>query len=126
MGAAFRRLDGWLFALALLLGAAALGWGDRSTALHALTAGAIGCAIVAMVTRTALGHTGRQLRAGRAETCAYAAIALAALVRVAGPMLLPRGVWISAASALWVAAFAVYLWRYAPWLLAPRVDGREG
>ncbi|WP_104656884.1 NnrS family protein [Ralstonia insidiosa] len=109
-----------------MLGAAALGWGDRSTALHALTAGAIGCAIVAMITRTALGHTGRQLRAGRAETCAYAAIALAALVRVAGPMLLPRGVWISAASALWVAAFAVYLWRYAPWLLAPRVDGHEG
>ena len=109
-----------------MLGAAALGWGDRSTALHALTAGAIGCAIVAMVTSTALGHTGRQLRAGRAETCAYAAIALAALVRVVGPMLLPRGVWISAASALWVAAFAVYLWRYAPWLLAPRVDGREG
>lgn len=109
-----------------MLAAAALGWGDRSTALHALTAGAIGCAIVAMITRTALGHTGRQLRVGRAETFAYAAVVLAALVRVAGPMLLPRDVWISAASVLWVAAFAAYLWRYTPWLLAPRVDGREG
>jgi len=109
-----------------MLAAAALGWGDRSTALHALTAGAIGGAIVAMITRTALGHTGRQLRVGRAETFAYAAVVLAALVRVAGPMLLPRAVWISAASVLWVAAFAAYLWRYTPWLLAPRVDGREG
>ncbi|MGM3274796.1 NnrS family protein [Ralstonia sp. 24A2] len=109
-----------------MLAAAALGWGDRSTALHALTAGAIGCAIMAMITRTALGHTGRQLRVGRAETFAYAAVVLAALVRVAGPMLLSRSVWIGAASVLWVAAFAAYLWRYAPWLLAPRVDGREG
>lgn len=109
-----------------LLAAAELGWGDRSTALHALTAGAIGCAIVAMITRTALGHTGRLLRTGRAENFAYAAVTLAALVRVAGPMFLPRGVWIGAASALWAAAFVVYLWRYTPWLLAPRADGRDG
>ena len=79
-----------------------------------------------MITRTALGHTGRLLRAGRAETFAYAAIALAALVRVAGPFLLPRAVWIGAASALWVAAFVAYLWKYTPYLLAPRADGRDG
>ncbi len=109
-----------------LLAAAALGWGDRSTALHALTAGAIGCAIVAMITRTALGHTGRLLRTGRAENFAYAAIALAALVRVAGPMLVARNLWIGTASALWVAAFVVYVWRYTPWLVAPRADGRDG
>ncbi|MDE2201227.1 MAG: NnrS family protein [Burkholderiaceae bacterium] len=109
-----------------LLAAAALGWGDRSTALHALTAGAIGGAIVAMITRTALGHTGRLLRTGRAENFAYAAVTVAALVRVAGPVLVPRNVWIGTASALWVAAFAVYLWRYTPWLMAPRADGRDG
>lgn len=110
----------------VMLAAAALGWGDRSTALHALTAGAIGGAIIAMITRTALGHTGRMLRTGWAENFAYAAIALAALVRVAGPALLPREVWIGGASVLWVAAFVVYLWRYTPWLMAPRADGREG
>ena len=109
-----------------MLAAAALGWGDRSTALHALTAGAIGCAIIGMITRTALGHTGRLLRTGGAENFAYAAIALAAVVRVAGPALLPRGVWIGGASVLWVAAFVAYLWRYTPWLIAPRADGREG
>ncbi len=109
-----------------MLAAAALGWGDRSTALHALTAGAIGGAIIAMITRTALGHTGRMLRTGRAENFAYAAIALAAVVRVAGPALLPREMWIGGASVLWVAAFVAYLWRYTPWLMAPRADGREG
>jgi len=40
--------------------------------------------------------------------------------------LLPREVWIGGASLLWVAAFATYLWRYTPWLMAPRADGREG
>ncbi|CBJ36285.1 conserved membrane protein of unknown function, NnrS like protein [Ralstonia solanacearum CMR15] len=109
-----------------LLAVSALGGIDRSTALHALTVGAIGGAIVAMITRTALGHTGRPLRAGHAERLAYAAIALAALVRVAGPLLLPRGIWIGVSSAGWMVAFAVYLWKYTPWLLAPRVDGRDG
>ncbi|PLC43453.1 short-chain dehydrogenase [Ralstonia pickettii] len=109
-----------------MLAAAALGWSDRSTALHALTAGAIGGAIIAMITRTALGHTGRMLRTGRAEHFAYTAIALAALVRVTGPALLPREGWIGGASVLWVAAFVTYLWRYTPWLIAPRADGREG
>ncbi|MHA6907782.1 NnrS family protein [Ralstonia pseudosolanacearum] len=109
-----------------LLAVSALGGIDRSTALHALTVGAIGGAIVAMITRTALGHTGRPLRAGHAERLAYAAIALAALVRVAGPLLLPRGIWIGVSSAGWVVAFAIYLWKYTPWLLAPRVDGRDG
>ncbi|WP_055324825.1 NnrS family protein [Ralstonia solanacearum] len=109
-----------------LLAAAAVGRFDRSTALHALTAGAIGCAIVAMITRTALGHTGRLLRVGRAEVFAYAAISVAAVLRVVGPLLLPREVWIGATCALWVAGFAAYFWKYAPYLLAPRVDGRDG
>lgn len=51
---------------------------------------------------------------------------LARLVRVAGPTLMARDLWIGAASTLWVAAFAVYLWRYTPWLMAPRADGRDG
>lgn len=109
-----------------LLAAAAVGRFDRSIALHALTAGAIGCAIVAMITRTALGHTGRLLRVGRAEVFAYAAIAVAAVLRVIGPLLLPREVWIGATCVLWVAGFAAYFWKYAPYLLAPRVDGRDG
>mgnify|MGYP003335822848 CR=1 FL=1 len=73
----------------VLIAAAAVGWLDRSTALHALTVGVIGCAIIAMVTRTALGHTGRRLETGRMEHLAYLSMALAAVVRVAGPLLLP-------------------------------------
>lgn len=111
-----------------LIAAASAGWMDRSTALHALTAGAIACAILAMITRTALGHTGRRLATGRLEHVAYACIALAALLRVAVPAVLPvfKAYAIAGAGVLWIAAFVLYLIRYTPWLLRPRVDGKEG
>lgn len=112
---------------ALIAGAAA-GWLDGSTALHALTVGAIACAILAMITRTALGHTGRPLETGRMEHVAYACIALAALVRVVVPIALPalKAYAIGGAGLLWVAAFVLYLVRYTPWLLRPRADGKDG
>nr|CCA87040.1 membrane hypothetical protein [Ralstonia syzygii R24] len=38
----------------------------------------------------------------------------------------PQGPRLAGLAALWVAGFAAYLWKYAPYLLAPRVDGRDG
>lgn len=112
----------------LLLAGAALGWLDRSTALHALTVGVIGCAILAMITRTALGHTGRRLETGHLEHLAYLFIVLSAVVRVALPLWLPalKPQAVAWAGALWVAAFLCYLVKYTPYLLRRRVDGREG
>ncbi len=112
----------------LLLAAAALGQGDRSTALHALTVGAIGCAIMGMITRTALGHTGRKLEAGTMEKAAYLCIALATLFRVLGPLAMPQDkpFWIAGAAVLWMAAFLLYLAKYTPYLARPRADAREG
>lgn len=111
-----------------LLAGAAVGWLDGSTALHALTVGAIACAILAMITRTALGHTGRRLATGRIEHLAYACIVLAALVRVFGPLALPsfKPHAIAGAGMLWMAAFLLYLFKYAPYLLRTRLDGKEG
>lgn len=48
-----------------LLTLSAVGWVPHSLALHALTVGVLGGAIIAMITRTALGHTGRTLVAGQ-------------------------------------------------------------
>ena len=112
----------------VLIAAAAVGWLDRSTALHALTVGVIGCAIIAMVTRTALGHTGRRLETGRMEHLAYLSMALAAVVRVAGPLLLPdlKPHAIALAGALWVLSLLLYLVKYAPFLASSRIDGKEG
>lgn len=68
-----------------LLALAAAGAVPHSLAIHALTIGAIGCAIIAMITRTALGHTGRPLVAGRSEIASYCLMIAAAIMRVFGP-----------------------------------------
>jgi uncharacterized protein involved in response to NO len=96
--------------------------------VHALTVGAFTTMILAVVTRASLGHTGRQLIAPAPIASAYLLITLAAAVRVFAPVLFPEnysGV-IAGAGLLWIAAFGVFLWIYAPILVTPRVDGRPG
>ena len=106
----------------------ALGWPHASAATHALTVGAVGGLTTAMMTRTALGHTGRPLVARASETVIYLLVAAAAVVRVFVPLAAPA--WSIAAvissACLWSAAFAVYLIRYGPMLLRPRADGKPG
>jgi len=96
--------------------------------LHLLTVGVISGLILAMITRTALGHTGRPLRAGPFEIMAYVLLEIAVLLRVLPALLAPQ--WYLAglvlAGVAWSAAFIVYLLRYVPILLLPRVDGRPG
>ncbi|MEQ8857444.1 MAG: NnrS family protein [Pseudomonadales bacterium] len=92
-------------------------------AVHALGVGAMATLMLAMMTRSALGHTGRALMAGPAETVIFIAITLAALARVAGPLLLPQAqvVWVGTSAALWTLAFALFAARYAPIVAGPRV-----
>lgn len=118
----------WLPIHLLLRAGAELGWCAPGPATHALTVGLIGMVTLGMITRTALGHTGRPLRAGNIELCAYLAMLMAALVRVFLPLLAPQllmpSVLISAG--LWSLAFALYLWRYTAILMHSRVDGQPG
>ncbi|HKT97823.1 MAG TPA: NnrS family protein [Paraburkholderia sp.] len=111
-----------------MLALAAIGLVAHSLAIHAFTVGAVSCAIVAMITRTARGHTGRPLVAGRAEVACYGLLVLAAIVRVLIPLLWPQQALaaIDVSGACWVVAFAVYCARYAGWLWSPRLDGKEG
>lgn len=95
---------------------------------HALGAGAAGMMIVAVMTRAALGHTGRPLRAHPAVVIAYGLLALAVTVRVFGPaaLPLPYASVVLVAGVLWLAAFALYLVVYTPMLLRSRADGKPG
>ena len=99
-----------------------------AAATHALTIGAMGSLMLAMMMRSALGHTGRALVAGRAECAAFALAQLAAAVRVLGAAVpgLPYRETAVVAGTLWSLAFAVFLVRYWPILTRPRVDGRPG
>lgn len=118
----------WIPIGLLLLALAALGKLSQGAGLHALAVGSIGGLIIGMMTRTALGHTGRLLVAGRPETAMFVLVQLAVVLRIA-PMLFPSLPWlplVTAASVCWSAAFALYLVFYTPRLVSPRIDGRPG
>jgi uncharacterized protein involved in response to NO len=112
----------------LLLALAQYGLVPLSAAVHVLAVGALAGLILGMITRTALGHTGRALAAGPAETTMYVLIQLGVLLRLVAA-LSPDGarkVALVAATVVWSAAFVLYLVVYGPYLARPRIDGREG
>jgi uncharacterized protein involved in response to NO len=114
----------WLAAGALLLGLSQLsGILSETTALHALTAGAIATMTLAVMTRATLGHTGRPLHAGPATAAIYLLVTVGALLRLLAPALpLPYTDALALAAALWSGSFLLYLGVYGPMLVRPRVD----
>jgi uncharacterized protein involved in response to NO len=119
---------GWIVVHLALRGLAALGAVSELLAVHALTVGAIGGLTIGMMTRTARGHTGRPLVADRFEVACYVLVALAAVIRVFGGLLLPDAyvATVLASGICWSAAFALYAVRYWPVLSRPRIDGKPG
>lgn len=112
-----------------LLALSAAGWNTAAgSALHAFTAGAIGALTLGMMARVSLGHTGRPLEPPPIMTVAFIAINLAALARVALPLLFPAAYTqvMTMAGLVWIAAFGLFVAVYAPMLLRPRVDGKPG
>lgn len=115
--------------LGLLLMAASYGLPDisRTAWLHALGPGAMAVMIVGVMTRVALGHTGRALELPRGAVACYALILIAALVRLATALdWLPWRLGVTTTTVAWVGAFGVFLWIYLPILVAPRADGKPG
>lgn len=96
-----------------------------SLAVHALTVGAIGGMILAMLARVTLGHTGRPLRLPAGFVVAFVLINIAALVRLLGVNVAYTPA-LGLAALCWSLAFAQYLWVYGPMLIRPRVDGKPG
>ena len=119
---------GWLVLGLALKALAAIDLLVPTIAVHALTAGAVGTMILAVMSRASLGHTARKLEADRLTTLAYVLVTLGALLRVAGPWALPaqavEGIFM--AGLLWASGFALFSIRYWPILTRPRADGRPG
>ena len=114
----------WLPVGYAMMGLASLGIAFTPTAaLHALTMGAIGTMVLAMITRVPLGHTGRPLHAARLTVIAYLVLTASVLIRIASRW--NAGAYLSMvnlAAAGWCLAFIIYLWVYWPILTRPRVD----
>lgn len=120
---------GWLpIGLALRALHTGIGIGFAAHWLHALGAGAAATMVLAVMSRAALGHTGRPLNVAAPVVWAYTLLTAAVVVRVFGPVLLPISYLstVTLASVAWTAAFLLFAVTYTPILLRPRADGRPG
>ncbi|MHA1529287.1 MAG: NnrS family protein [Alphaproteobacteria bacterium] len=106
----------------LALAAAMAGWIGEVGALHLIGIGAIGGMTLAMMSRAALGHTGRALVVARPVAWAYGLVALAALIRAVGAEAAPGWYdWAMLISgALWLFAYLSFIAVYWPILTSPR------
>jgi uncharacterized protein involved in response to NO len=112
----------WLAAgLALLAASALVGAIPSVTAIHALTAGAMGTMTMAVMSRAILGHGGHELRAGPGLSWAFVLVSLAAAARISAS--LADDLYLSLITlsvAAWIAAFALFLLVCGPKLLTAR------
>lgn len=110
--------------LLLLTGSGSLGLAP----LHALTLGFFASAVVGMVTRVTLGHSGRPLNADNVTWLIFWGMQGVAVLRIVAEfVLLPGAASLSFLAALgWLAVFGAWYAKFAPIYLKPRPDGRPG
>ncbi len=115
----------WMALGVFLLGLSAFDTVPLSIALHALTTGSIGSFVIGMISRVSLGHTGREIIAGKATVATFYMIQLAALLRVFAGFFVPELYvwWIGLSAVLWALAFGTFIVVYAPILWGRRADG---
>lgn len=117
----------WIVVALLLKGAAAFNLVAASVWQHALGVGAMGTLILGIMTRVALGHTGRSLALPPFGVLIYLAITLGALSRVLTAVhVMDYRVGLSIAAIGWTLAFSLFVLIYWPILSRPRADGRPG
>lgn len=119
----------WVPAGLVLLGVAILRPDVMSSrdALHALTGGAMSCMIIAIAGRAALGHTGREVRAGWALNSAFGLIWVSTVLRVMVGFAGSGYVTILAiATLMWIGGWLAFLMGYAPVLLGPSQKKTRG
>jgi uncharacterized protein involved in response to NO len=81
-----------------------------------------------MMSRVALGHTGRPLEVPTYLSVAFSMVFIAAIIRAFLPLLdtaLTLSAW-QLSAGLWITAFSLFLIRYTSILMRPRVDDKPG
>jgi len=117
----------WFIAIGFLLFAASYVFGiSKYLAIHAFAVGGIGIVTMGMMSRIALGHTGRDVGAPH-KIIGYALImlVLATIVRVLLPLIDSSFyiIWIGISQLFWIISFLIFTLIYTPILAKPRIDG---
>lgn len=97
--------------------------------LHLFTIGGIGIMTLSMMSRVALGHTGRDIKQHSPWLIlAFVLMINSVLFRSIVPMFASQlySSWVTLASILWILSFAIFIFIYTPILLKPRIDGAFG
>lgn len=93
-----------------------------SSPIHALTVGCIGMMTLGMMSRVSLGHSGRVLQVTTPIQIAFILLNVGAVCRVFGTWIFHHSYYmpfIYLSGVLWILAFLLFLWVYAPIFLTP-------
>ncbi len=95
--------------------------------MHVFGLGVMGLIIPAMLIRIARGHTGRKVVFEPIDKFVLWIMIAAFLLRVIAPQFQPQhyALWLLLAACGWLIGFGILAWRLIPFLLQPRVDGKE-
>ena len=97
--------------------------------LHIFTIGGVGLVTLSMMSRVALGHTGRDIRnLSPWMRLAFVSLIISVMFRVLVPMITAQfyTTWVLIAAIFWILSFAIYVAIYLPILIRPREDGTFG
>ncbi len=97
--------------------------------VHAFSVGGIGLVTIGMMSRVSLGHTGRDVFNPPASIFwAFLALIIGVIARVVLPLFNMElyVYWIAVSQVMWMLAFAIFVFLYAPMLVTARVDGKDG
>ncbi len=98
-------------------------------AVHAFTYGGIGMMTMAMMSRVARGHTGRNIyEPSKALFWMFVTLFSGAIIRVILPLIDNSHymLWIKWSHVHWLIAFGIFVFLYIPILISPRVDSKPG
>ncbi len=90
-----------------------------ATGIHSLTIGGFTLLIVAVGSRAALGHTGRELKIGKVMKSSYILLMLAALFRASATFSIAYRELIIISTIFWVSGLSLFLGCYWPVLTKP-------
>ena len=97
-----------------------------SVSVHLFTLGAMGLIVPAMIVRISRGHTGRKVVFDALDKTVLWVMLAGLALRIVAPQLAPSAypTWLHLTAICWLAGFGLLGWRYVPWLLRPRADGK--